>query len=307
MPPPTDLAELPSKKVRLVVSSGDRNLSTYPTPASYMLTFDEPFVDVVSMTLLSASLPLCAHQVSSSNDTFAFSSNDRTYTVVIPRGDYEPPETLASVLTDLMNDACGVVGLFTVNYDPRIDGFKFGSGTPFRLLFDGGTVAFGPQIQDEFGAMTSLGIVENLAIAGDRGVTYPNSSAARVLGFGPTTYDSSGVGYYVLTSMFRRDVSHTQSAVICIDGADVNVSVNNVFNRSYAIITKQTSLESWLADRNVSKTFNPPMGKMAKIRVRVFDIYGNPYDFQNHDHRLEFQLACSPRYQSKPNWTVRAD
>lgn len=306
----TELAELPSKKIRLIVSSADRNLTAYPLPSSYAINFDEPFVDVVSLTLLSASVPLIAYQVSDSNNKvsfFTFADNTR-YDIELPEGNYEPPNALASVLENLMNDACGVPSLFSVTYRETVDGFRFTSDVKFALLFDGGVVAYGPQVVDEFSITTPTGVIDRLETAGDKTISYPTDSAARVLGFGPKNYVSEKKGLdEVVQSAFMRDVSHTQTAIMYIDGADVNVSINNVLNRSYAIIgPKQAALESWLFDRHVNKNFNPPIGKLGKLRIRILDVFGKPYNFQNQDHRLEFLVSCTPRYQSRPTWTVRA-
>ena len=252
--------------VRLIVSSADRNLSIYPTPASYVVTFDEPFANVVSMTLVSASIPLVAHQVSTSNNVFRyrFAENHPATEVEIPIGDYASGEDLATTLTGLLNS------IIRVNYVARRDGFAFNAASPFELLFDGGD------------AQTNV-------------VSYAKGSCARILGFGPRNYVSSPAG--ALSSAFKRDLSHTSTAVIYVDDADVNVSINDSFNRSFAVISRQDDLTVHMHDMHdmhMKKTFDPPMGKMGRIRVRINDVFGCPYDFQNRDHRLEFVLGVAP-------------
>ena len=285
MPPPSEHSELPSKKTRLVISSGDRDLSPYPSPSMYTLNFDEPFVDVVSLTLLSASIPLVAYEVSRYNNTMSFSTASEAFDIIIPVGDYASPQEFASTVADLMNDVIGTEGTFTVLHVARSDSYTFSSRVPFSLLFDGSDI-------------------ENV-----ESIKYPMNTSARILGFGPMNYASQSKGIlHVIQSEFRRDVSHTQTAIISIDGADVNVSPNQPFNRSYAIIgPAQYLLESSLPDRVMNKNFNPPMGKLARMRISITDIFGNPYDFQNRDHRLEFLVTCTPKYQYRPTWTVRAD
>ena len=152
-----------------------------------------------------------------------------------------------------------------------------------------------------------MGVLTPGGSLGDRAARYPANSSARILGFGPFTYASTELlqGVHQLTSPFRRDLSHTTTAILSISGADINVSIDGTLNRSFAVITSKGPYPS-LSERISTKTFNPPVGKLPRLHVEFRDVYGNAYDFQNQDHILEFVVTCSPRYQSKPSWTVRA-
>ena len=299
-------SEASSKKFRLVISSADRNLSMYPNPASYTLSFDEPFSDVVSISLLSASIPLVAYEVNAWNNRLSFTTLDGPVEVVIPEGNYTPSE-FAIELASLMS-AATTTATFDVEYVPRRDIYRFISATPFKLHFDGGTVAYGPQELDEFGRLTSQGIEEYTAVAGEQSVSYRARSPARLLGFGPQNYssipDAANPTRHVLESVFRRDVSDTKTAIVYLSGTDINVSPNNTFNKSFMIVGPD--LEESLPDRLITKNYNPPMPKMPKLTIRILNIYGDLYDFQNQDHRFEFLLTCSPRFQRRLKFTERA-
>lgn len=303
MPPTKDLSDPVTRKVRLVISSADRNLTSYPSPSKYVVKFDQPYTDVSSLTLISAQVPLTAYQISDSNNVLTFRLSQETFTALIPHGDYEPPPLLAEAIQDAMNKAANLPGLFKVTYVPFRDHFSFSSFSSFHLLFDGGLKPYGPQIPIEFGISR-----DEFGIAGDRSITYPDSSIAKAIGFGPKDYEAQQDAMdYVLNSEFRRDATK-KVAVIYVDGADVNHSLNDAFNRSYVVIgDRQAELAHWLPDRQVTKSYNPPQGSLAEIRIRINDINGKPYDCQNHDHRLEFLLTTTPRYQHRPNWTVRAE
>jgi hypothetical protein len=282
MPPPAEHADPPSKRNRVIVHSAARNLSADPTPACYTITFDEPYTDVTALELICADVPLTAYQVCASNRAMKFRGSDGvTRTATLTPGDYEPPALLADEVAARMNDAAGTPGLYACAYDPRRDSFAFSSAQAFTLLFaspDSGDVA------------------------------YASGSPARILGFGPRDYaaELADQSVYRVLSEFRRDVSHTKTAVICIDTADVNTSAANPFNRSFAIVgPSATEIYAWQPKRQAIKTYNPPIGKYARMRVRVLDVFGEPYDTQNHDHRLEFMITSSPRYQSRQNWTLR--
>ena len=313
MPPPTELSKPPSNRVRVVVSSSDRNLSNFPSPNAYVIDFDEPFVDVVSLALLSAHFPASAYQIGPGNDRVPFRhalvAAVARFEAVLPHGDFEPPETLAAATAAAMNAACGEPGRYEVSYDARRDSFVFSSSGAFELLFGGGSAPFGPQIVDEFASVTSAGIVETVGVAGARTVVYARRSAARPLGFGPNDQASALEGAaHVVRAPFRRDPTRAKVAVMYVSGADVNASTGNAVHRSFAVFgPRQSELEAFLPDRGIAKGFNPPMGKLGRVAIRVCDLDGNPYDCQNHDHRLEFMVTCAPRFQAAPNWTIRAE
>lgn len=312
MPPPPEHAEPPSKKHRVIVTSAARNLSTHPSAADYAVTFDEPFVDVTAVTLLSAHFPLSAYQVSSRNNRVPFrlaaDPPDTVRVAELAPGDYEPPQALADELAARLTAAVGGLPAFSAAYDARADAYAISSSAPFTLLFDGGLAAYGPQLQDSFGEVTAQGLVEVTRVAGDRTVSYAPRSAARILGFGPRDYSSTATGaasqpQFHIRSEFRRDLTHAQTAVLAIDSADVNSSTAAEFNRSFAVVGRD--VHRWEPALHATKGYNPPVGKLSRMRIRVYDVHGAPYDTQNHDHRLEFLLTCAPRYQSRQNWTQR--
>ena len=310
-PPPAATPAL--KKMRMVVSSADRNLQLHPTPSDYTILLDEPVRSVTSITLLNACIPLVAYEVSESNNelTFRVGAEVTSTTVAIPVGDYPDPAHLAAALTAAMNTDSAWD--FLVEYVPRLDAYTFSAAVPFTLLFDGGRVAYGPQELEEFSTITPEGMVERVGLTGQQTVSYrKSSSAARILGFGPKDYPSSvAVGPnsqnlerpHALTSAFRRDVSHSRTAVVCVDNADINMSINNLVSRSFFVVgPKQADFEHSLPDRGIAKFFSAPLESLDKIRVRVFDMSGAPYNFNNHDHRIELQITYSPRNQSRPSW-----
>lgn len=291
------------KRVRLIVTSADRNMSIDPTPASYTVTFDEPLVDVASMSLVNASVPLVAYQVSPQNSRLTFRIGGITRTISLPVGDYDPPSKLADQVAASIALSCDQPGIINVTYNETRDAFDFRAGEPFALLFDGGNSMAEASRE---GAL-DMGVLTPGGSLGDRAARYPANSSARILGFGPFTYASTELlqGVHQLTSPFRRDLSHMTTAILSISGADINVSIDGTLNRSFAVITSNGPYPS-LSERISTKTFNPPVGKLPRLHVEFRDVYGNAYDFQNQDHILEFVVTCSPRYQSKPSWTVRA-
>ena len=69
---------------------------------------------------------------------------------------------------------------------------------------------------------------------------------------------------------------------------NVKQSINNVFNKAFGIIPSDFSNLQIGDVYSIKKSFSPPMPRIDRLRIRFTDVYGNPYDFQNKEHLLEF-------------------
>ena len=101
----------------------------------------------------------------------------------------------------------------------------------------------------------------------------------------------------VVIAPFRRDFRSDRYVILKITpNAELLTSVSQPINRTFAIIPRGSA-----GDLNVNnntqadayeKRWNPPIERIAKMNISFTDAYGNPYDFQNQDHRLEFLFEC---------------
>ena len=88
-------------------------------------------------------------------------------------------------------------------------------------------------------------------------------------------------------------------------------SSNTIINNSFCIFEgpKENDYSSILYyddSRIITKSFNPPLGKLDKIRIKFFntEYYGTYYDFGNRDHKLTFLItyyAQNRKYYHKIN------
>lgn len=123
----------------------------------------------------------------------------------------------------------------------------------------------------------------------------------KVFGFTNTTYvcDSST---FVLLPENRVNLNIENFIVLHIDGMTINVSSNNVINKSTYIVSRCDTLLNTKAHLvPIKKYFNPIISRLTRINIRFTDYYGNPYDFQNQDHRIEFHFESKKqlmRYSS---------
>ena len=165
-------------------------------------------------------------------------------------GDYDPNELAAEITNQLSSQE------IICTYTRSLDNYIFVRSVPFTLDF-----------------------------------TNPNS-ITRVLGFKNKQYASQpdGDNSYVINSEFKKDFDSNNYAIMYIEQFDINKSSSSILNKSFAIIPNKNDKVNFSDEKIITKFFAPPLGKLDKLRIKFFDRFGNPYDFQNMDHRFEILL-----------------
>lgn len=243
-----------------IVSSSERDLALYPSPSTYVVPLIQDFTDVLSFSLIVHRIPFNPYNVTNYNNIITMLWNEAVMMdVVIPPGLYDRT-SLPATLQALLRSATGD-NTWIVTYDPVSLHFTFrvASGASFKF--------------------------QNTLVV-DKKTTYPSKSLLKRLGF------SNGIIASVngaLESSFAADIfDDNDTIVVYIDTMQVNMGdASSVFNRSYAVLHKNMYETN---NRVIKKTFNPPQARLARIRLSFYDIYGNPYDFQNRDHVIEFNI-----------------
>jgi hypothetical protein len=255
-----------NKVVRLVVDSRERNVNLFPNPASYEINLVEELNNVKSIKLIGAYIPFNTYTVNSNNNILYLAYNSQVYTIAINEGIYTESE-LASEITTMLNTETGT-SAFTVTYNARKDKYKFQCTSAFGLYFKGQTFTH-PYLNST-------------------GVGYVDKSMGRILGFGIKDYASDGSN--VIWSEFKKSFDLNECIIIKIDSFEVNRSTDDNVNNSFAILSSKNVEDC--KDLGFIKEFKPVLGKLSKLKLRLIDYYGNLYDFQNQDHRLEFEVEC---------------
>jgi hypothetical protein len=243
---------------RFVVDSKDRNKSCFPLPNKYDVIFDDDINDVVSAQLLNISAPMPMYLINSYFNTFNVVLGTTTYSIILSDGDYKPDE-LATEITSKLNSITSTTA-FTCIYVIKTDNFTFTNNAKFSLDFR---------------------------------VTPSNpNSLAMLLGFETKNYNSIYQGgNYVLSSSYRKNFEYNNYIVMFIDNFDINKNQCNPLNKSFAIVCENYTDQNIADTPLITKYFNPPLNKLSKITISFFDRYGNPYDFQNMDHRFELLFS----------------
>lgn len=253
------------KYTRIVIDSKDRNQAQYQNPNNYTIVFDDDINDVVSAQLISADVPFTTYLINDNFNSLYVTISGTTTEITLTTGDYDAT-TLASHIQDKLNAFSS--NNFSVAYDNIKDNFRFRSKVAFSLVFNG--------------------------------VSNPLNS---LLGFKQDTYASSvssEIDAYVnvIQSPYRKNFDYNKYIYLVIDQFDLNKGNAKPINKSYAALTEQYTQLSINDKPKIVKYFSPTIPRLSKLRISFYDRYGNNYDFQNQDHRLEF-LFTSFKQKSK--------
>lgn len=256
IPPPETILE-GTKHTRIAIDSKDRNKSLHKNPNSYEIKLDTDVNDVISAKLINADIPMSMYMINKYFDTITLVFNGTTYNVQLDHGNYTESE-FATMVSQKLNEVSPET--FNVSYNRIRDGFKFASTQPFSLVFG------------------------NQA-----------NSLDALLGFAKDTYDSDDTGSapytYEIKSQYRKNFNFNNCVIMYIEQFDNYISPSEIMDRCFAILP---SVYNWLsiADHpELIKAFSPPIPRLNKLIVSFYDRYGNPYDFQNMEHRFELVLT----------------
>jgi hypothetical protein len=259
--------ELHKRFTRVVVDSKDRDKTLFSNPNDYEVKFDDDIEDVISAQLLNINIPLSQYLVNKYFNSLSVSLNGgESREITLVQGNYTE-EQLASHTTTVLNTVFGG-NEFTVTYLPNTDNYIFACKSPFQLVFKDSTAKL-------FGCSEAI--------------TYSS------------THTGSTPFVHSFTSPFRKDFKYNNYIIMSIDQFDINKSTNNTLNRSFAILTKNYQSMNMCDDPQIVKYFSPTLSRLSKLRVRFFDRYGNPYDFNNMDHHFEIRFESfkqKRKYQS---------
>lgn len=117
---------------------------------------------------------------------------------------------------------------------------------------------------------------------------------SKILGFEQdVVYNSTS---FILNSVYRCNLDVNKYIIMYIDYMTINVSSTNNMHKSAAVVYKnEMTINTRASTIPIKKWFNPIIPRLQKVRIRMTDLYGNPYDFQNHDHRIDILYESRKR------------
>lgn len=259
--PPKDdtFADNSSKYTRIVIDSRVRNKTLFPKQNDYEIPFEDDINDCYSAKLLYIDLPFPMYLINSNFNKLYFKVGATSYTATIAQGDYSAPADLATAMTTAMNAA--LPSTFQVTYNSNLDNFKFNANTAFTLVFS--------NVSNPLNQLLGFSDKDYTSVADPSTPAYAN----------------------LVASEFRKNYEYNNYIIMDIDQFDLLKSIDRDLNKSFAIIPKNYSTLNICDEFAIEKFFSPPIARMTKLRVRFYDRFGNPYDFQNMDHRFEILVT----------------
>lgn len=258
------------RNVRLVLDSRERNMILFPNPNKYEVNLVDAIPNVGRIRLVSSTFPFSAYLINGNNNIVYFRIGNVQYTATVEIGDYSGGDDLATAISLAMGTVSD--NLFVVKYLPRTDNFRIKCEVAFTLMFKGNAYTH------SFNQNTDY--------------AYKQGSVGPVIGFGIKDYPSALVqGFHVVQSEFRKNFNLDNGLIVNIEMCNLNKSTAMAIDESFAIISKagQNLGQTQLYDGyQIEKRFTPSLKRISKLKLSITDYFGNPYDFQNQNHRMEF-------------------
>jgi hypothetical protein len=259
IPPPEAPGEI-IKYTRIAVDSKDRNTILHPEPNRYEIKLSNEVTDVMTARLISADIPLSMYMVNKYFDKLYVVYDGTPYTVALDHGDYTET-AFATMVTTRLNAIIGS-NTFTVSYNTATDNFTFAAAAVFSL---------------DFGSSSN--------------------SLGAMLGFAKEQYTSNATGSSpypnIIRSVYRKNFKYNNYIIMYIDQFDTYQSPSTQLERSFAIVPAIYTQLSISDKPELKKFFSPPIPRLTRLIVKFLDRYGNPYDFQNTEHRFEILLESN--------------
>jgi len=280
-----------TKDMRVVIDSRSRDQKVHPSPSSYEVDLPDDLHTVHSARLLYAQLPFSSYDVPAGEaqnvtvvvQTAPPPAAPTAATGRLVPGDYGEGSLLAAALQAALNDIRIVV--------------TDGSGDSNNDVLQTFSVTH-ESIRDAFL------IRSNAIFAFDTNQLASVSATARLLGFPsvsadavyPAELDDDGSDYkYLLATPFRRCVDPRPYIImrVQVPGCDTLNSPSPAAHRAFAIIPRENpsiAVDDMFPFR---KNWTPPLARVARIRMSFTDPDGQPYDFQNQDHRIDILFTVA--------------
>lgn len=261
------------KYTRVILDSRDRNTNLYPDPASYSINLEEIVEDIFIGELLIANIPFSEYLINNNNNLLKLKINTNEIIINLTKRNYTESELAIEIKDKLNSNQISILNgyVFDVNYDPNTNKYSFYCNVPFEMVAS-------DRVEEDYN--------------GNNENKYTQKSAFKILGFGKQVYGSvSKPGTNEIIAPFSRNFKDSNYVVIHIDQFSINKSISSILNKSFAVVQdKYISLSYFSATSFIKKFFPQPIAKLSKLTVKIYDVDGNLYDFDNKDHRLEIML-----------------
>lgn len=271
-----------------VINSQDRNSAVYPSVSQYRIELRQPYIDVVSVELLYAALPLSVYNVSANENIINFEEvAGHPLEAIVPIGNYPDTTTLAASVAASLNAASANAVTYTASINALTGNMTITSdganSSIFDLLFFGTPTLEGegpPQFQKEK-------------------PQYPPNSIGGVIGFNSLDY----TGALSYTGPFLPNLNGEPFAYLHVQELEMLESNNSEIQDTFAMVTMsgEPGKFAYFAPNDpyrFIKYFSPPKGKLAYLTIAFRNDLGQLINFNGQNHTLAFQIITKDITQS---------
>lgn len=276
--PPVPMPTPDTKDVRVVIDSRARDREAYPTPSSYEVDLPEDLFTVHCARLLYAQVPFSSYTVppgAAQRFAVLLSSGAALAVATLPSGDYaleDGAELATAVQAALDAAAAPLTGqTFRVTYDARRDSFDLRSTAEFTI---------------DPSRLSAVAATTRLLGFGTASKTYVSSPSD----------DPAGTGHdHLIAAPYRRSTDPHPYVVMRmqVPSAETINSPLPAAHRAFAIIPKDQPANAVDDVYPFEKRWKPPLARVSRVKLAFHDPDGNPYDFQNQDHRIDILFKIS--------------
>ena len=269
------------RSTTIVVNSRDRHYLNYPNSNHFRYTLRRPLTNVLSVELMSGSIPAFLYTMNDPWNSFIFQEGIRQFTVSLTPGLYGESE-LCLELQKQLNAISGKVNTYGVTLNSsthRLSVSRITGSESYRFLFYSG----------KFSDTVDLNTLSVLSI----------NTPARHLGFGLNDYISDTSGN--LSSPLPMDVQNFLTRIYLqleSDGRNLSrmelgsgrpdcfhIFYLNPFESNYLLLNKET-------DHSTLFTSSPaPIARMSNLEIRLVDEFNRPMDLQFREVNLVLEIT----------------
>jgi len=256
------------KEYFILIDSRDRNNNDYPDPNNYQIDLNQDYKEILEVKLVSSNIPKSQYLINSNNNSLSFiDSNQNTYDILIPIGNYTINELIIQIQNSM--NSSGTSDSFNVTLNSSTNKITINSVSNFELLFDGGLEKYNNTER----------------------TIYKENSIGKTIGFLPSNLSGSNT----YTSQNQYNLHGPTYILLHIDEFFNIDGIKNSIQNSFAKIPLDTNQNEYKFFKNsndydVVTQFSPPLAKLSQLNVRFLNYNNSLYDFGGLDHSFLLKI-----------------
>jgi hypothetical protein len=267
------------RRTTIVVNSRDRNCLTYPNPNKFRYVMRRPLTNILSIELMSGSIPSYLYNITIDWNTFILSEGGKQHLVTLTPGFYTD-STFIVELQRALNAILGKQNTYTVTQDPNTRRLTFSSTNiiPFGFLFYSGS----PRDQIDLNTLTITSI----------------NTPATILGFGLNDYASNSTGKIIsllpldLNTIISRIYLHIEADGKNLSRMELGSGRPDCFHifyippgqGDYYFLNKET-------DHSLFESSPAPISRIRSLDISLRDEFNRPFELNYRQLNLVLEIT----------------